>query len=566
MSVKTAFLLAGVFFISLALFVQGLLPALQPQANYEKVTRVVRNDLGELKWMEADATDYSELEALGRAVYIREGCWYCHSQYIRPVTGETRRWGPVTQSGEYAFDLPHLFSTRRIGPDLSRVGLKYSDEWHLAHYWDPRMVVPDSIMPSFAGLFDGPYPDIAIVTDEAGNRTLEQNEITRALFDFEQGVPQELTPNAEGLLFVPERGRFPVVFTPQDQYTGEAVTLVAMTRELEGLIAYVQKLGMNRGKWRDRFEPQLIEASQMSVPATEEWLAHGEQVYGRRCAGCHGEKGDGNGPAATFMHQVRPRDFRLGLFKFRLTETGSLPTDGDLMRTITRGVRGTAMPTWHMLPEKDRLAVIQYIKLELAVDRSYDPDEPWRWFEEETPSRPLYIVDPPAPSVELVAQGEDVWEQAKCWECHGHSGKGDGEKAEGLEDDWGFPIRPADLTRGLYKSGPNPGDIFRTISTGLNGTPMASFKDSFSEQERWALSYYVLSLSAYRDPLTGKPLEIASEDRQALNDPALEADSSELAYRPGAREDEDARYGGEAWAVKHGIEILRSAAAAGAAQ
>src|SRR3546814_7624252 len=76
--------------------------------------------------MEAQATDYPELQAHSRAVYTREGCWYYHSQFVRPVTGETRRWGPVAQSGEYAFDTPHLFSTRRIGPDLSRVGLKYS--------------------------------------------------------------------------------------------------------------------------------------------------------------------------------------------------------------------------------------------------------------------------------------------------------------------------------------------------------------------------------------------------------------------------------------------------------
>ena len=104
-----------------------------------------------------EASDYTPLEQRGRRVYTAEGCWYCHSQYVRPVTGETRRWGPVTQAGEYAFDLPHLFSTRRIGPDLTRVGMKYSDEWHLAHFWDPRMVVPDSIMPSFGYLFDGPY-------------------------------------------------------------------------------------------------------------------------------------------------------------------------------------------------------------------------------------------------------------------------------------------------------------------------------------------------------------------------------------------------------------------------
>ena len=71
-------------------------------------------------------------------MYLREGCWYCHSQYVRPVTGETRRWGPVSEAGEYAFDVPHLFGTRRIGPDLTRVGLKYGDEWHLAHFWNPR--------------------------------------------------------------------------------------------------------------------------------------------------------------------------------------------------------------------------------------------------------------------------------------------------------------------------------------------------------------------------------------------------------------------------------------------
>jgi cytochrome c oxidase cbb3-type subunit 2 len=558
MNTKTVFLLAGVFFISLALFVQGLLPLLEPQSRYTKVTRVVRTDLGELKWMESEATDYSELQALGRRVYIREGCWYCHSQYVRPVTGETRRWGPVTQSGEYAYDLPHLFSTRRIGPDLSRVGLKYSDEWHLAHFWDPRMVVPDSIMPPFAGLFDGPYPEIGIVDDAEGNRSLARNPVTEQIFDFEQGEPYLLTPNAEGLLFIPERNRYPVIHTPNDEYTGERVTLVVITRELQGLIAYVQKLGVDRGKWRDRFEPQLIDASQITIPRSAEWIAHGEAVYRRRCLGCHGAEGDGNGPAATFMYATRPRDFNFGLFKFRVTESGALPTDGDLMRTITRGVRGTAMPTWHMLPEKDRLAVILYIKFKLTADSEADPDKPYYWFVEEKPGRPLYLGDIPAPSEALVVQGKQVWETAKCWECHGDEGRGDGEKSHDLETDWGFPIRPADLTLGMFKSGPEVQDIFRTISTGINGTPMASFSDSFTESERWALSYFVLSLSAYRDPGNGNPMAISAADRRALNNPALRADESHLSYRPESSSETGARYAGDAWAVKHGIELLKA--------
>src|SRR3546814_2399659 len=100
--------------------------------------------------------------------------------------------------------------------------------------------------------------------------------------------------------------------------------LVASTRDLDGLIAYLQKLGMNRGKWRDLFPPQRMEASQVSIPRSEEWIAYGKEVYERRCTGCHGVTGNGNGPAATFMHEFRPRDFTLGLFTFRLPDRKSV--------------------------------------------------------------------------------------------------------------------------------------------------------------------------------------------------------------------------------------------------
>ena len=226
MNLKTVSLLAGIFFAGLALFTQGLLPLLEPQSRQIKITKVVRTDIGELKWMEGDATDYTETELVGRQVYIREGCWYCHSQYVRPVTGETRRWGPVTQAGEYAFDLPHLFSTRRIGPDLSRVGLKYSDEWHLAHFWDPRMLVPDSIMPRFAELFEGPY-QVKLIEDDEGNRTLDKTVDSGKLFDFSSGEKILLTPNNEGLVFVAEKGKYPVIHTPNEEFKGDTVKVIA---------------------------------------------------------------------------------------------------------------------------------------------------------------------------------------------------------------------------------------------------------------------------------------------------------------------------------------------------
>ena len=276
-----------------------------------------------------------------------------------------------------------------------------------------------------------------------------------------------------------------------------------------------------------------LEVTDVTLPRSEEWIAYGKEVYERRCLGCHGVKGDGNGPAATFLYKQRPRNFTAAVFKFRLTKE-PMPTDGDLLRTITRGVRGTAMPAWYELPLNDRLAVIQYIKYELAVDRS-DPASPMPSSRRSRPVLPCTSDGRRLRPQQILARGKEVWQNAKCWECHGQTGKGDGEKAAGLKDDLGFPIVPADLTSGQFKSGPAVEDIFRTMTTGLSGTPMPSYRDSLSEEDRWALSYYMLALSAFKDPLTGEPLPIADADRAALNDPKLEADSPEKAYVPSGR-------------------------------
>ena len=119
MTARNVVLIAGFGFFLLAVFTQGLLPFLEPQSRTSKVTTVVRTDLGELKWMESQATDYTELEDLGRQVYMANGCWYCHSQFVRPVTGETRRWGPVSQAGEYV-----LHPTDRTRPDARRTQVR----------------------------------------------------------------------------------------------------------------------------------------------------------------------------------------------------------------------------------------------------------------------------------------------------------------------------------------------------------------------------------------------------------------------------------------------------------
>jgi cytochrome c oxidase cbb3-type subunit I/II len=516
---------AGFFFVTLAMFVQGFLPAIIPESRSSRVTRAVRNDLGEIKWVRYESSDYTALEKLGRAVYIREGCWYCHSQYVRPVTGEELRWGPVSEAGEYAFDLPHLFSTRRIGPDLTRVGLKFADDWHYAHHWDPRLVVPDSIMPSFKWLFD----QVRVPVRTGTELVLEASPALSRYFTMKADTPVRLFPSESGLAFVLPRpdGELPLDGTPVLDFTPfedkppalTSALLVVPTKELVGLVRYVQKLGTNRGAWREVFEPQNVALSVMAIPQTEDLLARGKQVYQDRCIGCHGVKGDGNGLAATFLFP-RPRDFTLAVFKFRTTPSGSLPTDGDLFRTVGRGVRWTAMPTWHELPEKDRLGVITFIKTFST-----------RW-REEKPEPPLGLPTPPPATAALLARGKDLYQKAKCWECHGDTGKGDGPSANQLTDDFDLPIRPADFTKGQFKGGSHVTDIFRTMTLGLDGTPMPSFADSMNDDERWAISYFVLSFSAWADPLTGQKLKLSAQTKGALNSPHVRAHHPRLALDP----------------------------------
>ena len=525
-SIATLAIGAGFACVTLAMFVQGVLPAMIPESRSTRVTRAVRTELGDVKWVRAEAEDYTNAEARGRRVYIREGCWYCHSQYVRPVTKEDLRWGPVSEAGEYAYDLPHLLSTRRIGPDLTRVGLKYADDWHYAHHWDPRLVAPDSIMPSFKWLFD---ELTAVATRDGDQLRLRDSPDLRRWFTFRPDRSVVLFPNGSGLTFVPPSpdGRTPIDATPVLDVSGgkqggadARLRLVTPTPDLVDLVRYVQKLGMNRGAWRDAFEPQNVGVSAMTVPERPDLVDRGRAVYRQRCIGCHGPDGDGNGAAATFL-SPRPRDFTAAVFKFRSTPSGSLPTDGDLYRTITRGVRWTAMPTWHELPDKDRLAVVAFIKTFSK-----------RW-KEETAEPPI-VMTPPAPRAELVTQGRALYERAKCWECHGESGRGDGPSAGQLKDDLDRAIRPTDLTRGQLKGGSSVADVFRTMTNGLDGTPMPSFADTMSDAERWAISYYVLSLSAWADPLTGRKLDLPRGARDALNSAGVVADHPRRAWAPDA--------------------------------
>jgi cytochrome c oxidase cbb3-type subunit I/II len=215
--------------------------------------------------------------------------------------------------------------------------------------------------------------------------------------------------------------------------------------------------------------------------------AAGERLYRDNCAACHGENGDGKGPQAGRL-KTKPRDFTAGIYKFRSTPSGSLPLDDDIFRTISRGVRGTSMLAQLQLSEQERWAVVQYLK-------SFS-----KRFKQEKPGQA--VVVPPAPSSDpnLVALGRSKYEEAGCAQCHGPDGKGHGPTAEELKDDWGNPIAPADLTVKPFKSGPNAEDLYRTITAGLNGTPMPSYAAAFSPNERRALVAYIFSIATNEKP------------------------------------------------------------------
>ncbi|MBI2357342.1 MAG: c-type cytochrome, partial [Deltaproteobacteria bacterium] len=220
------------------------------------------------------------------------------------------------------------------------------------------------------------------------------------------------------------------------------------------------------------------EVTAQNKPASEV-VAKGQTIYMKRCSFCHGIEGKGDGPVADYLNP-RPRDFTSGAYKIRTTKSGEAPLDEDLLRTLKRGIPGTGMQGFDgVLTEEEQRQLLAFIK-SLPPGRFDAAPEKAEIGSEKKGSAEM---------------GKEVYQKAKCWECHGQKGRGDGSKAAQLTDDWGFPILPADLTKGWrYKGGTTLKDIFARFSTGMDGTPMPSYADALSEEERWHLSAYVKSL------------------------------------------------------------------------
>lgn len=215
---------------------------------------------------------------------------------------------------------------------------------------------------------------------------------------------------------------------------------------------------------------------------TDEERAAGKEVYDKWCAQCHGENGDGQGIATPYL-QPEPRDFTEGKYKVRSTPNGTLPTDADLVDVIRDGLPGTAMPAFPDLSATEVDHLVAYLK-------SFSDD----FADPQAYGEPYDFPDPPPFSEDSLEVGFETYVEIGCARCHGELGRGDGNTAPTLRDDWGNFIRAADLTMPwTFRAGGSREAIFKTLTTGFNGTPMAGFADGLSEEQRWQIVDWIVA-------------------------------------------------------------------------
>jgi len=222
---------------------------------------------------------------------------------------------------------------------------------------------------------------------------------------------------------------------------------------------------------------------------TEAQRESGKKLYLKYCSQCHGENGDGEGYAAPHL-RPRPRNFTTGKFKIRTTPNGALPMHQDLVTIIRRGMPYTSMPAWPNFSDQEASDLAFFIT-------TFSPE----FAKPENDPKPVALPSAPKTTKESVELGKKLYEENGCPKCHGTVGRGDGPSAPTLMDDWGHPIRPADLAQSwTLRGGSTREDIFRTMSTGLNGTPMPSFVDALQPEQRWAIADFIESLSGSNGP------------------------------------------------------------------
>jgi len=298
---------AGAGFFALSFLALAILPGKELADEIERVAPVTMPTL-------------TASEHRGRVIYGREGCAYCHTQQIRSLAADVRRFGAPTEAWETKYDYPQLWGTRRIGPDLSREFNIRPRDWQLTHLYDPRLVVRDSVMPPYSWLFDGSpnRPTQEALDVLAYIETLGR---ARQLSGFER--------QALGSSVQPEMAELAMAGEPSARATPPTVP-IAMTG------------GYSLSA------PVLHPASD---PAdVQEEVSRGRALFAANCASCHGSTGVGDGQASA---SLLPKPANLTAARF---------SDERLSSVLWNGVAGSSMPPWRQLPTEDLRALVAYVQ------------------------------------------------------------------------------------------------------------------------------------------------------------------------------------------------------------
>jgi mono/diheme cytochrome c family protein len=260
------------------------------------------------------------------------------------------------------------------------------------------------------------------------------------------------------------------------------------------------------------------------VPVTAELLGEGRKAYRKYCVQCHGFSGTGNGSSAAHL-DPKPRDFRLGLLKFASVAAGKSPHDADYVRIITKGLAGTAMPSFRFMPLREQQAIVAYLRtFRTEPDTSGPgaivsvPKDPYR-------KKPQYA----GPAGEALYHGlaqctschpayvtrEKTLEHRKKFDIPGDSFRDDMYQAVAKDSDWGAPITPPDFLTQRIKTGSSKEEIALVIATGVTGTAMPTWGATLKPKQLWALSYYIESLAAMRGTPEARAMMASLLDAEA---------------------------------------------------
>lgn len=357
----------------------------------------------------------TQSEENGRAVYAREGCAYCHTQQVRTVQSDIQRFGAPTKAWETHYDYPHLWGTRRVGPDLAREAGIRSDDWQLAHLYNPRLVVADSMMPGYPWLFEG--------------SALKPGKDAQDLLRYIKSLGRARQLN--GL--------------DSNQFT--LAVNCACPEEVQKLETEVTTTNASPAQPRNSGSHLAI-----TLPTDPAQIAtyarQGEKIFARNCASCHGDGGNGKGPAAVSL-LPQPSDL-----------TASRISVAALSSIIMNGIPGTSMPAWRDMPQRDVEALVAYLsslpKAETSNTSASDAD---------------------------VESGKALFAK-QCVSCHGSAGDGRGAAAGSM----------ARCPTNFHEVQPTLADALKDIEEGVPGTGMPPWRAQLSEIERRQLAVYVRSL------------------------------------------------------------------------